>query len=158
MKRKIKQKSGLYAYLNKMKLFENGTDEDFILARKEYWRTYKATWAKGMRSAKKEYRVYLSEREERDLIAAAKQHHRSCTKYLKEAAFSYMNKRYLVPDELSIGIVKQLLAMNYNALKELFDNNALPLVVGREVIEKMQQLEHSVLSSLYNPKEIQNDL
>src|SRR5436190_5553336 len=108
MNRRVKQKSSLYAYLDRMKVFENGTDEDFKRARKEYWRLYKANWAKGMRASKKEYTICLNQREVKELGIAARIHHRSCTRYLKEAAFSYMNKRFLIPDEMSIGTIKQL--------------------------------------------------
>lgn len=158
MKRKIKQKSGLYAYLDKMKVLEQGTDEDFRRARQEYWRMYKANWVKQMRALKKEYTVCLNQKEVKELCVAARLHRRSCTRYLKEAAFSYMNKRFLFPDEISISTIKQLLAMNYNMLKQLFDENMLPVAAGRQVLEKMNELEHSLLSYLYNPKEIKNDL
>lgn len=150
--RRTKGNTGFYAFLQGKNLL-SGDERTIALARKEYLRMYKAKWRKQQRAKTKQYTISLAPAEVKHIKYIARVHKRSITRFLKEAAFSYADKRYLVPDSEAIGTIRQLLALNYNALLKLFEDNLLPLEAGRMILEQMQTLEQTVLSQLHNPKQ-----
>ncbi len=157
MKRAMKQKSSLYAYLDSTKVLETGSEQDIVNARKEYWRQYKAEWRRNQRNATKQYTIALTADEAKQITIAAKKHRRSITTFIKESCQAYLNTTYLVPDVVALNEIRQLLAINYNALQKLFDENVIPFQIGRTLVQQMAELEKNVFEKLYHPKEI-NDV
>ncbi len=123
-----------------------------------YWRQYKATWRNAQRKRTKQYTIVLTPKEAAHIAVLAKKHRRSITRFLKEAAFCYADKRYLVLDENAIGLIQQLLAMNYAMLQGLRDDERIAADSGRLLLFRMAELEHAVLSTLNNPKEYKTDV
>ncbi len=155
MKQKLKKKSGLYAYLNSAKVLENGSDQDIALARKKYWSEYRAKWRQQRRKEIKELLTEWNPRELHILTAAARKHNKSRSRFIKACCFSYINNRYIVPDSFAINTIKQYLAMNYNALKKLFDENRIPYQTGSQLMQQISELERSVSIQLENPKTLE---
>jgi hypothetical protein len=153
MKRAIKNKSTLYSYLSSIKVLETGSEEAIALARKTYWKIYKATWAKNQRRHTKQFVIALNANEARQVSEAARAHKRSVTRFIKQSCFSYMTKRYLPVDPLALATIRQLLAVNYNTLHKLFEECKVPYEIGRELLAHMKELEQKVTYELYNPKE-----
>lgn len=153
MKRALKKKSSLYAYLNSTKVLETGSDQDIAMARKAYWKAYKAQWRKSERKELRQFVIALTANEARQVAAAAKMHKRSVTWFIKKSCFAYMTKQYLPVDPLALTTIRQLLAMNLNALHKLFDDNKLPFDSGRQLLAQMEELEQKVMNELYHPKE-----
>jgi hypothetical protein len=149
--KRIKRKSSIYQFLEPYL----ATGNDFVIAkaRKEYWKAYKAEWRKKQRQETKEVTVVLTQPEAKSIIAAAKKHKRSPAQFIKESSFAYLSKQYVVPDVVAINTIRQLLAVNYNALQKLFDENMLPYQAGIALMQQMQELERKVLIELYRPAE-----
>jgi len=156
MKKRARNKnSGLYAYLDSIKVLETGTAVDIARAKKEYQRMYKANWRKEQRHAAKVFEIALIGDEITDVSKAAKLHGMSRTKFIKAACFGYMGKQFIVPDIHAVNLIRQLLAMNYTYLQSLFDESRIPFEMGKELLMRMGELENGVLAALINPKTLE---
>ena len=155
MKRALKKKSNIYTYLDSTKVLEIGTDEAIDRAKQEYWRVYKAAWRRSQRKATKQYIIVFTEDEAKIIKAAAKQQMRSTSGYIKDSCLAYLNKKFIVPDKIAVGSIKALLAMNYDALKKLFDGNLVSYQTGIALIQQMSGLENAVLQQLNHPKSLE---
>jgi len=151
MKKAIKKKTSIYSYLSKV--FESGSDQDIALARKAYWKAYKAAWRRDHTKRTKQFVIALSLDEAKQIMDSARKHRRSPTRFIKDSCFAYLRKRYLVPDRLALSTIHQLLAMNLNTLPKLFDENKMPFDIGRTLLQQMEELEQKVMHELYYPKE-----
>ena len=147
--------NGLYAYLEASGVLEKGTDEAIAEARKNYWRIYKTAWRRQKRKDEKELTISWNTDELKTLHDEAKRHKISKTKFIKTATLAYIDKRYIVPNQLEIRKVAQLLALNYNSIQEMIDEKELPLQTGKIILEKIFELERAVLISLNSPKTIE---
>lgn len=155
MKRAIKKKSGLYEYLDRVKILETGSDQDIANARKEYWKGYKAEWRNRQRQETKEFTIVFAVQEAKDILEAARKHKRSRSNFIKESCIAYLNKRYIVPDRLAINSIRQQLAMNKNTLQKLFDENKVSYQTGTTLLNQMSALERIMLTELHNPKTLE---
>jgi hypothetical protein len=117
---------------------------------------YKADWRRNSRKEKKEFAVSFSPAEVKALSEAARRHRRSRTRYIHDACIAYSDKRYLVPDILAVSQIRELLALNYTAIQNLFDENLLPYQTGIALLQRMEELERIVLASLQQPPEKEN--
>ena len=152
MSRATKRNSNLYAFLKAANVL-SGSAEDIAQAKRDYWRQYRAKWRNEQRKRTKQYMITLMQKEDIHIAAFAKMHKRSITRFLKEAAFCYVDKKYMVVDEAAIGVIRQLLAMNYTVLQGLRDDEKISPDNGRLLLFRMAELEHTVLSTLNNPNE-----
>lgn len=143
----------LYDFLKP--ILATGTEEDIARARKNYWNSYKAAWRKKRRKEQKEFTVSFTQKELHILKPAAKKHKRSNTKFIKEAALAYCQSLYLPPDSMAINHIRELLALNYNALQQLAEENILIGGIGNELMQKIAVLESQVVTSLHNPKTLE---
>jgi hypothetical protein len=153
MKQNIRKKSNIYAYLNSIKVLETGNNQDIKAAKKAYYKQYKSEWRKAQRKQTKQFVVILTENEADQIITGAKKHRLTPTKFIKQSTFAYLRKQYLPVDPLALATIRQLLAMNYAALRKLFDENRMPFETGRSLLIQMSELEKRVIEELYHPKE-----
>ena len=149
------KKKGIYDYLESIKVLESGTDEDITLARKNYWREYKATWRRNKRKEEKELTTSWTADELTELTNEARRHKLKKTKFIKTSTLAYINKRYVVPDQIEVRRIAQLLSVTYNSIREMMDENTLHLQTGKIILEKIFDLERQVLVSLHNPRTIE---
>jgi|ERR1035437_783158 plasmid maintenance system antidote protein VapI len=149
------KKKGIYDYLDSIKILESGNDEEITLARKKYWREYKAEWRRNKRKNEKELTTSWTGDELEELTNAAKKHKVSKTKFIKKSTLAYIDKRYIVPDQIEVRRIAQLLSITYNSIREMMDENALHMHTGKIILEKIFDLERQVLVSLNNPKTIE---
>ena len=152
MKRAIKHTSSVNKYLDTLNILEKGSPEDIMAARKLYWRAYKAIWRQKNRAKLQGFTPYFSQEEVVMLNDAAKQHKRSRTQFIKEASLAYISKNYLVPDLLQIRKIIQLLQMNFNIIQEMLDDNKIPTMAGKLLLDKLNTLELEIRRELHNPK------
>lgn len=155
MKRAIKKGSSLYQYLDSINILETGSSDQIMLAKKSYWRAYKASWRKKNRKKLVGFTPYFNSSEVEILSEAATRHKRSRTKLIKECAFAYLDRRYLIPDVLQIRRIIKLLEMNYNTIQEMLESNLIPIETGKTLLEKLGTLEQMVRVELHNPKTLQ---
>jgi hypothetical protein len=148
-------KKGIYHYLDSIKVLELGTDEEITLARNKYWREYKASWRRKKRKEERELTTSWTADELTELTKEARRHKISKTKFIKTSALAYIDKRYIIPDQIEVRRIAQLLSVTYNSIREMMDENALQLHTGKIILEKIFELERQVLVSLHNPKTIE---
>jgi hypothetical protein len=156
MKRKVKSKSNIYAYLQSKGVLENGSHEEIQNARKKYWSEYKRNWRNEKRKKEKEFTISLNSDELKIFTKAAKGHEVSRTAFIKQAAFAYINTSFIIPDNIEIRKITQLLAMNYNSIQELIDEEKINTLAGKIVLEKMHELERDILPLLHNPQSLED--
>lgn len=154
--KRAKNKSGIYDYLDSIKVLESGTEQEISQAREKYWREYKARWRKSKRKSEKEICTTWNGDELNVLTKEAKRHKQSRTKFIKSCTHAYINKSYIIPNQSEVRRISQLLAITYNSIREMIDENTLPFHTGKILSDKILQLEREVLVSLYNPKTLQD--
>ncbi|MEA3427305.1 MAG: hypothetical protein U9R46_13760 [Bacteroidota bacterium] len=152
MKQNGKHKSNLYEYLDTSGVLDTGSDEAIEKARKEYWKKYKAHWRKQKRQTEKELTTSWTVDELKDLTKAARHHNMSRVAFIKSATIAYTHKAFIVPDKTGVQRIAQLLAMNYNLLQEMIDQRTFPLLSGKPILDRIEELEKAVLVSLNSPK------
>ena len=150
MKPGIKNKSSLYKFLEPF--LETGSAEAIAEARKQYWREYKTKWRKDKRKKEKEFTISFTDKELKIINQHAGKHQRSCTKFIKESALAYCTKQFLFPDITALNNIRELLALNYNAIQQLYEDSSLPTLQTEDMMTKMAELEKEVLTLLQNPK------
>lgn len=149
------KKTSLYKYLEPF--LENGSEVEIGQARKAYWSKYKANWRKNRRQQQKEFTLSFTPGELQVLRIAKVKHSRSYTRFIKESALAYCKKQFLVHDTAAINKIRELLALNYNALQQITEEDVSNNKVGDELIRKMADLEMKVLAILHNPGEVINE-
>ena len=127
---------------------KEGNEKKIILARKQYWRIYKANWRKQKRKEHKEFTVSFTNKELHVVTLAAKKHNRSNTRFIKEAALAYCTNKILVPDPLAVNQVRELLTLNYTALQELTEDQTYPKQDNNDLLFKLADLENKILQIL----------
>jgi len=155
MKRTAKKKIGIYQFLEASGILESGTDDAIKEARKQYWRTYKSTWRRTKRREEKELTTSWAADEVKTLSEAALIHKISKTQFIKQATLAYINKAYIVPDRDAVLRIVQLLAMTYNTVEELKDENAISVQTGTAILKKIGDLERDVRVALHSPKTLE---
>jgi len=152
MKRKVNKENTIYSHLKTYGVLENGTHEDIQKVRSEYWREYKRKWRVAKRRMDKEFTVSFNSDELKILNQEAERHHLSRTQFIKDTTFAYINNSYIVPDLLEIKRISQILAMTYNSIQELFEDNVIKFEVGRDLLDTINKLERDILPLLHHPK------
>jgi hypothetical protein len=151
MKRDVKKHSTIYSYLEPY--LENGSEEAISIARKQYWREYKAAWRREKRKTDKEITTNWNKDELAEIGKVARQHKMSKTAYIKLAALSYARKKFLVPNYSEIRQIAQMLGMLYNINhRALTEDNSIPTETGKLILSKIFEWERLILPLLHNPK------
>jgi ACT domain-containing protein len=146
------KQNSLYTYLETTGVLTHGDDEAILQARKKYWKEYKREWRKNKRKQEKEITTSWKKDELKDLIHAVKLHNTSRSAFIKAATIAYVNKTYIVRDRMEVQRIAQLLALNYNCILEMTEEHTLTQKDIKPLLEKINSLEHTILSSLHNPK------
>jgi hypothetical protein len=149
----MKSNSGIYEYLDKSKVLEHGTAADIEAVKAQYRKAYKAKWRQAQRQRSEQFTVSFTEQEAQKIAAMAKKYKWSCTRFIRLACLAYSDKTFLVVDVLATQAIAQLLAMNYNELKQAFDSYKTPFEVGKALLAQMADIEQKVLHELYHPRE-----
>ena len=150
-----KKKSGLYTYLDAIKVFDWGTEEDIVAAKKEYRRQYKTAWRKAHRKATKQYTVQLTETEQIVIRQSAQRHKRSITAFIKVACLAYARQQFVVPDTIALHAIRELLELNYGYLKDMFNEGTVPYQQAAALLERQAALEAAVMQQLTSPKNLE---
>ena len=154
--RRVKKKSSLHSFLDAGGLLQKGRDEELKKARAAYWADYKRTWRKQKRRQVKEFTVSFTMEELKLIADEAKRHKMSKTGYIKRTTLAYIDKRYVVPDEMEVKYISQLLAMNYNILLQMAEEEKVQSHLGSILLDKVSELEKKVLIHLYHSKTLED--
>lgn len=149
--RRLKKKSGLYNYLASCGVLEHGTEEEITNRRKEYRKEYKKRWRKKYRKERKEYTPAFSLTEVKLIREEARRHRMSPTKYIRTSALAYIDRVYIIPNDMEVRRIAQILAMMYNLFLEMKEDKTISGTIGNNVLDKHSILERQVLLHLKNP-------
>ena len=155
MSQKNKQGSGVYQYLELSGVLDTGTAEAIAQKRKEYWNMVKRKWKQEKRVRETEFKVYLTDAELQNIAKGARQHHMSRTTYIKQAAWAYTAKKYLVVNEQTANAIYQMLSFNFSAITELIEDDRVARDTGRKLIQHMTQMQQCILDHLTNPETLE---
>lgn len=148
-----KKNSSYYQFITPY--LERGNATEIKEAKTLYRRKYKAEWRKLKRRQIKEITTAWEKEEYNTLRTEATGHKESITQFIKKATVGYMNKRYVVPNEVQVNKVMQLLALIYNGIAELQDESTIPVEVGKKLLLDINQLEREIRIELFSPKTIE---
>ena len=131
---------------------EKGISEEIAEAKRNYRRQYKAAWRKANRKENKAITVQWSKEEIKTLSDEAKRHKQSTTRFIKESTLAYINKRYVVPNPTEVNKILQLLAMSYNTIENIANENPIDF---KKMKEEILQLEHELRITFLSPKTLE---
>ena len=124
-------------------------------AKKQYWQQYKSSWRVQQRKENVEITVILNSTEAKLIFDNAKKYKRSKSAFIKTTCISYLQNRYVVPDILAVNTIKELLTMNYAAIKNLSDDNAIPYQTGTFLLNQLSGLETKIVDQLVSPTSLE---
>jgi hypothetical protein len=155
MKRKLNSKSSLYVFLKSSGVLENGTHEEIQKVKNDYWREYKRNWRKNKRKSGKEITISFTKDEFKEITSESKRHKLNRASFIKQACFAYLNKSFIVPDLKEVKKISQILAMSYNSIQEMSEENKMDFKSGKSILEAFCKLEREILPVLNNPKSLE---
>ena len=145
-----KTSESLYIFLEQQGVLDTADDASIRDAKKKYWAEYKRTWRQTKRQQSKTFSVLVTPKEAQRIAATAEQHHTSPTNFVKQLALAHCDKRPLV-DAVLLGEIRALLALQYNLLQTVVDDEQIPAHLGYILLDRMATLERQVLEFI-NPK------
>lgn len=163
MSRKKKNKGAIWEYLEATGVLENGTEEEICSAKKAYRKDYFLQYKKSQRRQKPEFTINLSKKngEYYRVKKAADSHKMTLTAFIRSAALSYLDNRYLVPNESQVALLEQILSQCLNEIQR---------IVGareryhwereqkfEEIEKRIEKLELEIGNVFRNPPLINND-
>ena len=151
-------KSKVYQYLEKVDALDKGVDI-IVQAKKQYYTSYKNNFIRQKRKSQKHFTIFFTQEEMQDInenITRLK--FTSKTKFIKSAALAYCTQAYVIPNYLEIRMIRQHLAMTFNALQELLDQQTIELNLGKKIQQMIFELERQVLPILHNPKRLERSI
>lgn len=154
-RRRLNTKSNLYSYLESSGVLEKGTHEEIQKVKNDYWREYKRNWRKNKRKMVKEITISFTQDEFKEINSESKRHKLNRTNFIKQACFAYVNKSFIVPDLKEIKKISQILAMAYNSIQGMIEENNIDFKSGKSLLESIYKLEREILPVLNNPKSLE---
>lgn len=113
----MKKGSNLYAYLETAGVLQNGTKEDILQAKKEYWAIVRKEWQQQKRKASKSYTVLFTQAEYKEIATIAKGKNNSITGFIKQSALQNTRNNQEI-DAITIGKVREAFFEAYNAIED----------------------------------------
>ena len=151
--KKTNRHSAYYAYM--APFLETGHANVIAEAKKHWRRTYKANWRKEKRKKEKEVTLSWTKDEFKTLKEEAKRHSQKPTRFIKQATLAYISKRYVVPNQREINKLLQLVAMTYNAIEAIVEDEEHYTTGVKRMQEELFILEHEIRVTLLSPKTIE---
>ena len=148
-----KKHSAFYQYLEPF--LESGNASVIKKAKAEWRKKYKADWRRNTRKENKEITVSWSQDEFRILKAESKRHRLSSTAFIKKTVMAYIDKRYIVPNQNAVNKILQLLALTYNSIEEMQNEQLLSYNTEKKLHSEISQLERDIRIAIFSPKTIE---
>ena len=154
------QLNGIWDYLERCGVLENGTSEDIENARKRYWKEYNRRYKKRSRKQKPEINIAfpdgaLLERTRQ----AAKAHNRPTSLFVRDLIEAYLDKTYMQPSPKRWEEVQQTLFLTEIQIRQIAedDDGAINYLRNYNLIfEKLLELE-SIIKGEFNTAKILKD-
>ncbi|HNR21209.1 MAG TPA: hypothetical protein PKN75_15090 [Bacteroidia bacterium] len=152
-----KRKGSVWDYLEQTGVLANGSDADIVNAKQEYRKKYFTAYKRKQRESKFEFTVVLDKSNgEFDVInKAAKNHKQSVSSFLKEAAFAYLQNRFIVPDAYQLARMEQMLSTCLNEIKSVAERKEKFFFQREDKLGKLEDiivtLQHNLNKALREP-------
>jgi hypothetical protein len=153
MAKRSKRYSAFYTFL--APYLERGNETEIKLAKLAYRKMYKANWRKAQRSNTKSFTISYSTDELKELLQIARRHKLKPTRFIKYATEAYINKRYIVPNQEEVNKLIQLVALTYNVIDSIGQENKIDVQSIKKMQEELFQLEHEIRVAIFSPKTIE---
>jgi len=116
-----KTNNGLWEYLERTGILENGTDEEIKAAKKAYRKEYLLKYKQKQRTHKPEFNVNFSNEkgEYHKIKEAAKNHKLTITSFIRRATIAYINQKFIVPNIDQVAKLEQILSQCLNEIQSL---------------------------------------
>lgn len=117
----MKTNSGLWEYLERIGILENGTDDEIKAAKKTYRKEYLLKFKQKQRKHKPEFTVNFSNEkgEFYTVKNAAIKHKLTITAFVKRATLAYINQKFIVPNIDQIARLEQILSQCLNEIQSI---------------------------------------
>jgi hypothetical protein len=112
----MKKLNKLYDYLEQTGILQNGSNEDIIKAKKEYWKVVRTQWRAEQRKVSKSYTVFYKPDELKEIKIAAIVKKASITSFTKQSAILAARGNTGV-NKKTLGEVRQMFFETYNSIK-----------------------------------------
>lgn len=158
-----KTNNGMWEYLDSLGILEKGTDEEIKAAKLAYRKEYLLKYKRNQRSRKPEFVVSFSNEkgEYHRVEYASKAHKMSITAFIRSSVLSYINQRYIVPNQDQIAHLEQILSQCLNEIQTLVrikDKYYWEKESKMELIEKrIERLENEIYQVFRNPPLVMHD-
>lgn len=153
---KIRKNTGIWKYLEETGVLEHGTEAEIQAARKEYQKKYILQYKRKQRGEMKEYIVLLKKDEQTLFKEAAQKHKTTIVRFLKTAALAYLEKKYIVPDQVQVAHLEQTLIQILNEIQALAKRNKILFTLNiQEIEKKINRMETVVNDILRSPETIE---
>ncbi len=113
----MKKQNKVYDYLEQIGILKNGSKEDIVKAKKEYWKVVRRQWRAEQRKVSKSYAVFYTAEELKEIKLAAIVKKTSITCFTKQSAILAAGGNTGV-DKKTLGKVRQMFFETYNIIKE----------------------------------------
>lgn len=143
----MKKQSGIYEFLEKTGVLTNGSKEDIIHAKKQYWALQRKEWKRRRRTEQKSYTVFLKPHELKQITPHIKEGSDGMTGYIKHAVLSYENTEATVHAK-TMGAVRALFFEYYNQLESLLQTHTADAHLTQQLLTLIEQLQEDVLNVL----------
>lgn len=144
MARKIKRGSGIFEFLERTGLLENGSTKDIEQVKKQYWATVRKEWKQNKRKENKSYTIFLNPSELKIVAHSAKHYHNSVTNYIKQASLRYGTNQIII-DRKIIGEIREAIILHYNTVQTLGEEHLLTERVATTLLREVEIIETKVL-------------
>ncbi|MGF2412752.1 hypothetical protein [Ferruginibacter sp.] len=141
----MKKSNKLYDYLESTGILVNGSVEDILRAKKQYWISVRKEWQYQKRKKCKSYTVFFTHPEHKALINALKYPKSSVTAFIKLSALQ-MAKSSSRVDKITMGQVREAFFEAYNSIEMIDINTKEKQLI--EILERFVNLEQKILSLL----------
>ncbi len=128
----------------------NGTDAEIKAAKKAYRKDYLTKYKRGQRSRRPEFIVNFSQEkgEYGRIQYGAKTHKMPITGFIRQAALSYLNRTYIVPNKDQIARLEQVLSDCLNEIQNIvskkeryfFDRDDKYAAIEKRIVKLEAQL------------------
>jgi hypothetical protein len=133
----MKKPNKLYNHLEQTGILQNGSNEDIIKAKKEYWKVVRTQWRAEQRKVSKSYTVFYTAEELKEIKTAAILKKTSITSFTKQSAILAARGNTGV-NKKSLGEVRQMFFETYNSIK---DKVQIEMVLGELTLLEKKVLE-----------------
>jgi len=156
MNNRNKNYTGLSAFVESC--LQSGSEASIEQAKKEYRRQYKANWKKERRRQQKSIELFFNKEEWATILQSAGKHNRSYTRFVKDAALAYCQKKYLIRDNVDYRQVMALLKMIFARLKNLESAVPLSFYKVKEITSLFATVQAEVVRHMQYPNTLEETI